>query len=230
MKRKKQWFIFYLKDKKPIAFKRIIDLSNYVNQSTTFVLDSIRKKIIRKDAIGEYIIANSIKVDLSSYHKKMKKLWYVHNLSDNSVAEYKSIFKLMKDKEIPISLFSRIHSYRWIYRGYAINRSPQIDWDKYTQIDADNPPIEEESKNLSAFFDEQDFYASVERGIPCFDSVSGIDEKKFQRHKNNYRLSEDEAKEQKLQQAFPSSQFYIDKTKHLYIKRDNGYYYQLIYN
>lgn len=230
MKRKKQWFLIYIKDKKTIAFKRIFDLSDYVNKSTTFVLDSIRKKIIRKDAIGEYVIANSIDTDLSAYHKKIKKCWYVHNLSDNSVDTYKSIFKLMKDKEIPISLFSRIHSYRWIYRGYAINRSPQIEWNKYTQIDADNPPIEEESKKLSAFFDQQDFYARVQRGIPCFDSITGINEKKLKRYKNNYRLSDEEAKEQKLQQVFPSSNFYLDPTKHLYIKRDNGFFYQLMYN
>lgn len=205
-------------------------MANYVNQSTTFVIDSIRKKIIRKDAIGEYILTNSLEVDLSTYHKKMKKLWYVHNLSDNSVEKFKSIFKIMQQKQIPLSIASRIHSYRWIYRGYAINRSPQIDWNQYTQIDADNPPKEEESKKLSEFFDQQDFYARVQRGIPCFDSITGINEKKLQRYKNNYRLSEEEAKEQKLQQVFPSSQFYLDPTKHLYIKRDNGFYYQLMYN
>ena len=149
--------------------------------------------------------------------------WYLHRLDWEQPQKYKTLRQMIDI--VGVQHTSRLQYYykkNIIWNGYAINHSAQIDWNEYTEYEVRH------SKLYNQFYEEQDFYATVERGVSGFDSVTGIDKAKLERYKPNYRLNEEEAKQQGLEQILDGGRLYINPTKQIYVKDQNGYYYQLL--
>lgn len=197
----------------------------YLNRSSQFIYDSIDNKFIRTDDDGlEYVITNDRLARLSSFRHKTKPNWFIHYMNNNRSDEYRTEYQVARQLKITRSLIFKLYRQKLIYNGIAINKNKQIQWDEYSEY---IPPIVEIKQNkpnlMQLFMQQQDFHAKVQRGIPFFDSCIGVDT----RIKNIYRLTEQQAKEQHLEQVFPESRLYINPTKQIYVKQGD-YYYQLL--
>ncbi len=152
--------------------------------------------------------------------------YYLFEKGKKTYKAYKMIKQIAQELDTPFQYVVYAVYKKIIIDGkYGISKNRHINWNEYRQLTRPHTKFDGRWKQryYRNFILQQDRLANIERGYPIFDSYTGINERKVKTHKNNYRLTEEEASQQGLTSVFGGS-IYIDPTKHLFLKVEDHYY------
>lgn len=153
----------------------------------------------------------------------MSRPHYLHDIQNDTVELYPTLSKIAKQVGLANDTI-RQHINQMINNRWIISKRKYIRKDKLKSVTVKKRNYKQPllGGNYNQFYMEQDNIRTVEDTFFGFDSIVGISKKP----KHIYKLDEQEARQNGLQQIFTDSILYIDPTKHIYIKND-GFYYQL---
>lgn len=220
MKRKNKWYIHFIDQNNSIPFNTIKEVAKYTELSWLTIQSAYINKLINIDQDNKRFIVNrNESYNLSDYSSKKRikhKIKKVKLINGQKVVTFNSVNEAADYLQVRVKTIFYMLNKKTILNGWIATTTDKPNY-------ADYKPMNPHHYHNHTFYQDQDRIADIERGIPIFDSITGINERKVKAHKNTYRLTEEEAIQQGLTSVFGGS-IYIDKTKHLYAKKDGHYY------
>ena len=160
---------------------------------------------------------------------KRRNGFFLHKIGKKyDVKHFDTLVKIAEYLELTYNKIISAYQHKYLLlQQYAINTKLTINWRQYhiPKTYKKRHRINVSATKINGLFELQNTLHQIEHKIPFFDSFTGLNKRKIDAYKPTYKLTELEAKQQDLQPVFEGSVYFFDRTKHLYIKQDETYYY-----